>query len=364
MAIANHPSHVAGQDHEEDLQFHTDSSPLLNRSQKTTDPEKGGYVTLWAAFGLIWVLTALQAVVRWIFSPDFASAPVIGPDHYATWRHVFLRILEVASMGVVLAFLYFCVFRPLWTITLTLDGPVRKYTGRLSLDGKFVIGGICAWIADGFLNCREYLFAWNAHSVNMGVWTKFLPFHNPDGPMQYAEGLLWGMPMYVYFCAGVALVACTVVAPLRKKYPGMSNEILLAILWCGEFVFDFVLENIIIRTTHAYAFPKTYKPLTLWSGEVHQFPIYESIFVATLGSAYTRARMSAMEDPKGLSPVERGYERWPVVLHETVRALAVIGFCAAATISFYHLPLNWLGLIGNSIGALPTYMLPGSSQKV
>jgi len=364
MAIANHPTNIEDQDDDRDLPLSSESSPLLNTPPKPTESNRGGYATLWASFGLIWVLTALQAVIRWIFSPDFAVAPVIGPDHYATWRMVFLRILEAASMGVVLAFLYFCVFRPLWITRLTLDGPETKYTGHLSLDGKFVIGGICAWIADGFLNCQVYLFAWNAHSVNLGVWTRFLPFHNPSGPTQYAEGLLWGMPMYVYFCAGVALVACTVVAPLRKRYPGMSDVTLMVVIWCGEFVFDFVLENVIIRTTHAYAFPKTYKPLTLWSGEVHQFPIYESVFVATLGSAYTRARMSAMEDPKGLSPVERGYERWPAVLHDAVRALAVIGFCAAATISFYHLPLNWLGIIGDSIGALPSYMLPGSSQKV
>lgn len=170
-------------------------------------------------------------------------------------------------------------------------------------------------------------------------------------------------PMYVYFCAGVAIVSCYATAPLRKKYPNMSNVTLISIIWIGEFTFDFILENIIIRTTHAYAFPKTYAPLTLWSGEVHQFPIYESIFVASLGSAYTKARMLALEDPERLSPVEKGYERWPVVLHETVRVLAVIGFCAFATISLYHLPLNWLGLIGDSIGALPSYMLPGSSGE-
>ncbi|PVH76690.1 hypothetical protein DL98DRAFT_574242 [Cadophora sp. DSE1049] len=324
---------------------------------------RGGFASLWAFIGAIWVITASQAVLRWLFSSDFSPAPVLGPDPYPIFRMVGLRIVETVSFGVLLGFVYFCVVTPLWVTNMTSDGPVKRYTGRLSLDGKFVIAGIVAWISDGFLNCREYLFAWNAHSINMGVWTEFLPFHNPQGPKQYAEAILWGMPMYVYFCAGVALVACEVIVkPLRKRWPGITDAQLFVVIWICEFAFDFTVENIIIRGTHAYAFPKTYGPLTLWKGEVHQFPIYESVCVATLGSTYTRARMSAMDDPTGLSPVEKGYERLPKKLQDPVRALAVIGFCGVATILFYHLPLNWFGLIGDSLSTLPDYMRPGSDR--
>ena len=69
-----------------------------------------------------------------------------------------------------------------------------------------------------------------------------------------------------------------------------------------EFLFDFVVENVVIRTTHAYAFAKTYEPLTLWAGEVHQFPIYESLLVAFVGCVFTWARMEAEERPAGQSP--------------------------------------------------------------
>jgi hypothetical protein len=342
----------------------SESSSLLPESNNN-DHKNGreGYASLWAAFGLIWVLTAAQAVTRWMFSSDFSPAPVLGSDTYPLFRMIGLRVLEMTSIGVVLGFSYFCIVNPLWTTHMTSDGPSKQYTGQLSLDGKFVIGGIIAWITDGFLNCREYLFAWNSHSINMGVWTRFLPFHNPHGPKQYAEGLLWGMPMYVYFCAGVAIMSCEVVIkPLRKRWPRITDAQLFVVIWICEFVFDFVVENIIIRGTHAYAFPKTFGSLTLWKGEVHQFPIYESVFVATLGSAYTKARLDAIKDPKGLSPIERGFERWPKRLQASIRALAVIGFCAAATISIYHLPLNWLGFIGDSTSKLPSYMRPGSDR--
>lgn len=173
----------------------------------------------------------------------------------------------------------------------------------------------------------------------------------------------YGACRCIYILCWVAILACEmVVKPLRKRLPRITDAQLFVVIWVCEFVFDVVVENTIIRGTHAYAFPKTFGPLMLRKGEVHQFPIYESVLAATLGSAYTSARMVAIEDPKGLSPVERGYERWPKMLQAPVRAFAVLGFCAAATILIYHLPLNWLGLIGDSTSILPSYMRPGSDK--
>lgn len=194
----------------------SETSRLLPDTSKSESVDRGGYATLWAACGLVWLITALQAVIRWVFSSDFTPAPVIGPDHFPVWRMAGLRILEVASGGVLLAFIYFCVIAPLWTTTITLDGSTRKYTGKLSLDGKFVIGGLCAWIADGFLNCREYLFAWNSHSVNLGVWTRFLPFHNPHGPTGYAEGLIWGVR--IYFSADLSTICLLVPLGFEETF--------------------------------------------------------------------------------------------------------------------------------------------------
>jgi len=37
---------------------------------------------------------------------------------------------------------------------------------------------------------------------------------------------------------------------------------------------------------------------------------------------------------------------------------AVIGFYIFALIMMYHLPFNWLGVTGDSMADLPSYMLP------
>jgi hypothetical protein len=322
----------------------SDAAPARARVRESV---RTGGATVWAAIAVVWLVIALQALVRWVFSPDFGPAPLIGPDRMPTWNLVGLRIFEGLSVALLLSLIWFCVIVP-----------VRR-TGRLSLDGKFVIGGMAAFVADAFLNSYNYLFAWNAHNVNAGVWTAFLPFHNPAASSRYAESLLWGPPMYVYFCAGVAIVGCSAYFAMRSRWPRLSNVSLLTIVFVGEFVFDFVVENLAIRLTHGYAYAQTYGPLTLWAGSQFQFPLYESFLVAALGLFYTWMRLQAVQSADGLSPVERGFDRWRQVLQSPVRTLAVIGFCSAATILIYHLPFNWLGVIGASTANLPSYLLPG-----
>jgi Spirocyclase AveC-like len=316
-------------------------------SAELREPARTGGATVWSAIAAVWLVIAVQALVRWVFSSDFGPAPLIGPDRMPMWNLGGLRVFEGLSVALLLALTWFYVIVPL------------RRTARLSLDGKFVIGGLAAFVADAFLNSYTYLFAWNGHNVNLGVWTAYLPFHNPAASSRYAESLLWGPPMYVYFCAGVAIVGCSAYFALRSRWPHLSNVSLLAIVFVGEFVFDFVVENLAIRLTHGYAYAQTYGPLTLWAGSQFQFPLYESFLVAALGLFYTWMRLQAVQSADGLSPVERGFERWRPGLQPAVRTLAVIGFCSAATILIYHLPFNWLGVIGASTANLPSYLLPG-----
>jgi hypothetical protein len=256
-----------------------------------------GPATFLALIGVIWFVICVEVIARWVFSVDeFDPAPMVGPDVMEPWRLVALRIFEAISLAVMVAFVWYCVIKP------------YRQTGRLSLDGKFVIGGTICFVADAFLNVHEYLFAWNSANVNRGVWVRFLPFHNPDAPSRYAESLIWGPPMYIYFCAGVALVACYEAKRFRRWWPSMTKFRLFVCIFIFEFLFDFIVENLVIRTTHAYAFAKTYEPLTLWAGEVHQFPIYESILVAFVGCVFTWARIEAEERPEGESPIEVGVD--------------------------------------------------------
>ena len=75
------------------------------------------------------------------------------------------------------------------------------------------------------------------------------------------------------------------------------------------------------------------------------------------GSAWIR--LQALQSVDGLSPLESRFERWHPALQAPVRTFEVIGFCCPATILIRHLPFNWLGIIGDSIANLPSYLLTG-----
>jgi hypothetical protein len=314
---------------------------------QTRGSRRDGPVTLWAVIGVIVLVIAGQAWIRWFASgSQFSPAPLHNANHYAQWRWITLRAVEAISALVFV-----------WLANLTIVKPLRR-DRHLGIDGKIFIACLIGSITDGVLNMFQYLFAWNAHSVNLGSWSGFLPLHSAHANPRYAEALVWGLPMYVYFCIGVAIAGCLLVGRLRARFPSISNVHALFYVFVGAFVFDFIVENAIIRSTQAYSFAKTAKALTLWSGSVYQFPIYESICVAALGTIFTALRLSALDSSDGVSFVERGCERFRPGLRGTVRLVAVIGFAVLTLFVVYHLVINWLGVTGTSFAQLPSYLEP------
>ena len=309
--------------------------------------DRGGTVTMWALLGVIALAIAAQTWIRWVLSStQFSPAPLSNADHYAQWRWISLRCVEGVSAVVFVWLAWICVIRPL------------RRDRRLGIDGKIAIACFLGCITDGVLNMFQYLFAWNAHSINLGSWSGFLPLHSASANPRYAEALVWGLPMYVYFCIGVAIAGCALVGFLRRRMPAISNVAALMYVWVGAFVFDFIVENSIIRLTQAYAFAKTAHGVTLWPGSLYQFPLYESVSVATLGTIFTALRLSAVDSPDGVSWAERGYQRFRPSVQPAVRLVAVIGVSIVTLFVVYHLPFNWLGVTGHSVAHLPSYMRP------
>jgi hypothetical protein len=307
--------------------------------------ERNDAVLAWALWGAIWTVIALNALGRWVVSEQFGPAPILPGDSMAKARLVGLRLLELVSTCVVLQCLWQWAIKP-W---------LRQR--RVTLEALLLLGGLIGFTADAMLNVHQLLFAFNAHSVNLGVWSAFMSFHT-TGPTWYAESLLWGLPMYVYFGVSASLAGCAIVGGLRRRWAGITNASAFAIAYLFFVVADFVLENFIIRTTHAYMYVKTYEPLTVFAGTIHQFPIYESLLSAGVSLGFTMIRQSALDSADGFSFVERGTQRLPLRWQTPARALAVIGACGFLFLIVYHLPFNWLGTNGASVIAPPSYMLP------
>lgn len=321
-------------------------SDNASQSRQVSLAARSDAISAWAIWGLIWTLIALNAWVRWAVSDTlFGPVPIQPGDVMDSGKLFALRVLEVISTLVVLQ----CVFQCAWK-------PWRR-NGKVGLDAMLLLGGIIGFSADSLLNLHDLLFAFNSHSVNLGVWTAFMPFYT-GGPARYAESLLWGFPMYVYFGITASLAGCTIIAALRRRFPAITNAGSYLIAYIAFIIGDFILENSIIRLTDAYMFTKTYAPLTVFAGTMHQFPLYESYCAAAVSLGFTVIRQSALDSPDGLSLVERGASRLAPALQMPARALAVVGACGALFILAYHLPFNWLGLIGDSVFRIPSYMMP------
>ena len=311
----------------------------------TTPTDRSGYIGVWALLGVIWAVIAGSTWIQWFASDQFSATPIPGPDSMGDGTLVALRAVEVISAIVFIGLLWWALIRP------------YLRDRRIGLDGMLFVGCFIGVITDGILNGWTYLFAFNAHSVNLGSWNGFLPLAANDAP-RYGEALLWGVPMYVYFVLGVSIGGCAIVRALRRRYPAISNAAALGIVFIAACAFDFIVENAIIRGTEGYAFTKTPGSITVWAGHAYQFPLYEMVCVGLLGAIFTGLRLSAQDSPDGLSFVERGVQRLPSGWRRPAQWLAVLGFSATMLLAVYHFPVNTLGSNGDSIAHVPSYLLP------
>ncbi|WBP95844.1 spirocyclase AveC family protein [Mycolicibacterium neoaurum] len=313
------------------------------------DRGRSGAVTVWAAIGVVWLVFIGQVMIRWVTGDDgsFGPAVVLGPDEMATWRLIAMRTIEASSVVIMMAMAWICLVRP-W-----------RETGTIGLDGKLYIAATLAAPIDPLINYFHWTFAWNANAINWGSWGHLFPLSNAP---HYAEGLVWFIPQYVYLGLGFAMIECAVILTLRRYYPSISNVRAFGVAAILTFLLDITVEYLFILT-EIYGYPRTLGALTLFAGSPYQFPIYESLFVTAYATGFTLVRMSAYDDPEGLSFLERGIHRIRPSARFVTSLLACIGFCAVWAALSYFLPWSWLSVNVDSdvTHLLPSYLLPTRS---
>jgi hypothetical protein len=299
-----------------------------------------GTVNFWAALGGALMLSFVYLLVRWALSDDFA-APDPGPDPYPyLW---WLRTMEVASVLAVLGFGWFTIIRP-WL-----------RTRRVPFDGKLLVGLMIAYQVDPILNYYNPSFLMNAHSVNLGAWSNAIPGYSNPGQGQMAEGFLWAMPLYMYFGLLAAIIGGRVLTWLSRRLPRASNATLYAILFVLITIVDLPFEFATLVYPQLYVFAATPAWLTVFAGEIYQFPVYHCVFAAVFAVMITWLRES--RDADGVSAVERGLDR--LAVHDRVKGLlSFLAITAWATVSAlgYFLPFAWMSMQADSYPRLPSYL--------
>ncbi len=186
-----------------------------------------------------------------------------------------------------------------------------------------VIGSLLASGIDPLINYFHYTFAWNAHALNMGSWLAFFPFTRPD-PLRRGPGLV---------CAAVSLPRHRARGDRMPDHPraapplpGIANIRSFSVAVCASSASTSSLSS-------SSSDQDLCLPADLGSADTVRrlripVPHLRECFRGRLRAGFTYLRMSAHDDPNGISFVERGIDRWAPRWRTPVTLLAVIGFCA------------------------------------
>ncbi|KAK6508820.1 hypothetical protein TWF481_003588 [Arthrobotrys musiformis] len=330
---------------------------------KTFKRIKSGYsesdfVTPFSAFGLLWTIISLRAVFLWFCSSEFRAAPINNvPDEPTPAELVRLHLFEAQCFLLGCVIIYYGFVTPRYALERL--GPSITSRENIWLKARLAIGAVFCVFTDSYLNAYEYIFAWNAYSFNFGSWGKYMPFGDERASSRYGIGLLWVIPVYMYFCCGSVILSDKVSNYLRNRYPTVTTGQILAVTWVSQFLLDYASQAVTMRTSNAYAFAKTFGALTLHAGDRYQYPLYNSFSVATLTTILSFLTLrSGQEMGEWVSLAERGYSRWSPKLQSHVRTFAIIGYCVVNTLICFTIPLILFGISGDSYANIPSYMKP------
>lgn len=293
----------------------------------------------WACLGLAACALSVTVFGQWIFSDEaFRAVSLTAADAMGPGRVQLIRIVEGISTAVALWALFHYLLRP-W---------IR--TGTPTIQGLLLLGALVSYVLDTTVNYADYLMAWNKHAVNFGTWASFFPGHT--GPTQYAEAMLWGPPMYLYFGVALGSIQLWVFDSLKRRF-GAGLALALIGSYLVAFVGDLVAESLIIRT-EAYAWPNTVGWATVWSGTQFQFPLYESMLVGFYSTGYMLLIRSEREG--GTAFTERGLEHVKAPWQLALRFLAATGFATLMTLIYFG-GFYLISQVADTRVELPPYLM-------
>jgi hypothetical protein len=299
----------------------------INPSSRSrpTEPAESKQVLVWVAFGAMFTGVAIVGWVRWIRSDYFTPSPT-GTDAFGGWREIYLRVAEFGLFAISLVVVWRFLVRP-WV-----------YERRLDFDGMFIIGCFFTWFYDPLPNIDVWTFTYNAHFVNMGSWTNFIPgWHSPGQGYEPEPLLFIGSAYLAWFFFLPTLAGEWFVGAIRRRHPRMSTLGAFAWLWVAlaavESVFFFAMT-----VPELMQFPGSIRWMTVGAGHAWQYPVYDALLAPFLFCGLAALRY--FRDEGGRSFVERGVDtlRVPAWARKLASLLAVTGAIQCLLIFGYLVP--------------------------
>lgn len=315
--------------------------------QKTSTPARAlGFqpsgtagTKLWIVLGALWFALCVYAWGAWVLGPHFVPN-TIGRDLAPQWYVNLVRGVEIFAVLVTILILYKYVVKP------------KLVAGKISFDGLFFLACWLLFIQEPWINWTSLQFLYSTVFINFGSWCGYIPgWSSPNPEVMPVALVAWGSA-YLWLVAFPAWAGSKFMGWLKNRYRDMSAPVLVAAVYGAFVVFDLLLESFILRT-QLFNYGSTVPELTLWAGQKHQFPVYESL---SWCATYTGlACLHYFRDDQGRSFVERGIERINLRgrLSTFLRFLAILGYCQTIMLVTYNIPYQFWALHAGPL--LPEY---------
>jgi hypothetical protein len=313
------------------------SSPATPVAVKSAKP-----VTVWAILGLAFVVFQAYVYIHWLSGPNFARSHPTEP--VPTITKFWCWALQIAT---------------LLTITATLTYVIRqcRRQRRLTFDAMLVLAWVAVFWQDPLLNWIRPQFFYNSYLISFNAWVESVPgWISPNGSGLPEPIFLAGFGYMdsLFFC----MVICSVMRLAKRRLPSLNAAGLIAVAIATGAALDLALEGMFVLT-RVYAYPGTIHSVSLWGGEQHQFPLYETLM---WGSVWAGAAcLRYFRDDKGRSVVERGADSLAVSegRRTAIRAFAIIGFVNAMFV-VYNVIIIFIGLqVDQTPANYPEYLRNG-----
>jgi hypothetical protein len=312
------------------------SSGVSSRKNVVAEPKSSGPrggVRIWAAAGGMLLALQLYVWARWITGPFFERVPV-GPND----PPMYMKVPLMANAVVLWVGLPFAI----WWFFIR---PWRRER-RITLDGMLFASMGLMFFQDPLLNYFNTWCTYNTWLFNRGSWTSHIPgWVSPEEPgRQVAEPLLTNVPGYAYGVLLITIVGCAVMRKIKARWPGISNLRLIAVTYAIAFVFDFVMEGLVLLPIGRYTYPGAIRSVSINADTYYQWPVYEGLMWGAVQAALCCLRY--FTDDRGRTVVERGLDHVPggFARQQFTRFLAIFAGVSACFFAFYMGPAQWIAL--------------------
>lgn len=290
-------------------------------------------VQIWAVVGGALLALQLYVWISWITGPYFERVP--GGIHEPP---LYMKIPLIANAVVLWVGLPFAI----WWFFIR---PWRRER-RITLDGMLFLSMGLMFFQDPLLNYFNTWCTYNTWSFNRGSWSSNIPgWVSPEEPgRQVAEPLLTNVPGYAYGVLLITIAGCWLMRKIKNRWPHISNLRLILATYAMAFVFDFVMEALVMLPIGFYTYPGAIRSVSFNAGTYYQWPIYEGLMWGGVQAALCCLRF--FTDDRGRTVVERGIDRvrGGFVKRQLVRFLAVFAGVSACFFFLYNVPAQWIGM--------------------